>query len=91
MYMWLEGAIRGGVAQISRRYARANNKNVNPNFDPSRDVSSYLLFVDANALYSNAMAEPLPVSDYQWLTDQEIEALDLKSLDPHGDRLHFRL
>lgn len=50
MLLFCENAIGGGVSLIGQRYARADNKYIDPNRDPNKE-SSYLLFTDANALY----------------------------------------
>jgi hypothetical protein len=52
MYQLVERGLRGGVSMISHRYAEAS---------PSRS----LIYLDANSLYSWAMCQPLPVSDFQ--------------------------
>ena len=44
---------------------------------PKRDILS----VDANALYGWAMSQPLPVSNFNWLTSQEIENMQKNDLE----------
>ena len=60
MYQMVERGIRGGVSMISHRYAEASE-------------SCSLIYLDANSLYSWAMSQPLPVSDFQWCKDSDID------------------
>ena len=67
-YLLFEKSIRGGLSQISKRYAKANNKYV-PNYDPN-DLSSFILYLDANNLYGKAMSSYLPYKNFKWNTEQ---------------------
>ena len=78
MYKFFEKGIRGGVANIPLRYARANNM-YNPNYEPER-VNSFILDLDMNSLYPYAMTEKLPIGDFRWLTRSEISSLDFNSI-----------
>jgi len=82
----IENSIRGGIATISKRYARANNPLIK-GYDPSKPTT-YIIYFDANNLYGKAQSEPLPVGDFKFLTDEEIEQLDLTTV-AHG--LHSRM
>jgi len=77
-YLMIENSIRGGIATISKRYARANNPLVE-GYDPSKPTT-YIIYLDANNLYGKAQSEPLPVGDFKFLTDEEIEQLDLTTV-----------
>ena len=46
MHLMIEKGIRGGVSVISKRYAKANNPDLE-DFDPEKELS-YLLYIDAN-------------------------------------------
>ena len=83
MYTFIEKGSRGGISQISLRHARANNPAME-DYDPCQpDV--YLLYLDSNNLYGKAMSCALPTGGFRWLTQEEIEELDLKSLDDDAD------
>ena len=67
-YLFVESGIRGGISQISHRYAEANNK-YSKNYDKSKE-DSYITYVDANNLYGGAVCEYLPVKDFEWNNDE---------------------
>ena len=67
-----ENAIRGGVSMIPNRYGKANNKFMGKKFDPSQP-SKFITYLDANGLYSWAMMKPLPVGDFKWMDEKELE------------------
>jgi hypothetical protein len=69
MYEFVEKGIRGGLSQISTRYAQANNKYMGKDYNKKKE-DSYILYLDANALYSWAMSQYLPVSDFKWNSEQ---------------------
>ena len=64
--------VRGGFTSVVRPYAKANNKNINPDFDPCKDRSSYLTYIDFNSLYATVMEETLPSGNMKKLNDEEL-------------------
>jgi hypothetical protein len=67
MYEMIEKGKRGGVCQVSSKYAKANNKymkSYNQNI-----ISSYLTYLDANNLYGLAMCMKLPYGQLHWSND----------------------
>jgi len=78
VYLIIENFIRSGIATISKRYARANNPLVGI-CDPSKHTT-YIIYLDGYNLYGKAQSEPLPVGDFKFLTDTEIEQLDLTTV-----------
>ena len=71
--LMIEKGIRGGISIISNRYGKANNKYMK-DFN-KKELSKYLMYVDANNLYGAAMSEKLPVHSFKWMTNKEIENL----------------
>jgi len=82
LYMILEG-IRGGLSGIMTRYVEANNKYM-INYDPKKE-SSYLVPVDANNLYGDAMSFPLPYNKYKWCNKEELDYLSKNLLEIPND------
>ena len=95
MFLFVEAVLRGGVSVISHRHAKANHPDLekigyyNPN-EPRRQ----LLYFDANNLYGFAMCQYLPMSDFEWMSIDEMRLLlateaRILSLDPNGDKGYF--
>ena len=89
MHLFIESSIRGGVASISARHALANNPYLPPeHYDPSKE-HSYVIYTDANNLYGLALSMPLPISDFKFLSEEEIEQLDIMNVPRDGDTGFF--
>lgn len=84
MHLFFENSIRGGVSQISHRYSEANNKYMS-NYDKLKE-DKYILYEDANNLYSVAMIQYLPYKNFKWNTDEwtEEKILSLGDEDKKG-------
>ena len=80
IYLMLENSLRGGIATISNRYALANNPHVD-GYDAT-EPHSYVIYWDSNSWYATAQSEPLPVGDFHFLSDTEIQNFDLMSIAP---------
>ena len=81
MLLMFERGIRGGITQVVKRYARANNrymKDYNPQ-EPSR----YLQYLDANNLYGWVMSQPLPTGGFKWV---DVKPEEVKELSVRADR-----
>jgi hypothetical protein len=84
MMTMVESGIRGGLSQISKRYAKANHKGMNT-YDKNL-YDAYILYLDANNLYGYAMSQYLPQSGFCW-NNQQWTAEDIMRLgdkDPVG-------
>ena len=80
IYNMIENSIRGGISMISTRHAKANNPSLASTYDPDLPRQD-LIYLDANNLYGHAMSQYLPTGGFRLLDDEEVEALDLDSLD----------
>ncbi len=76
MYLMVEKGIRGGISMITKRYAKANNKYINC-YDKDQ-MSVYIPYLDANNLYGWAMRHELPVKDFRWISEDELENWESK-------------
>ena len=83
MYTFIERSIRGGISQISKRFAKANNSRCKE-YAPLKPIT-YLIYLDANNLYGWAMSQMLPTHDFRWLTNEEIQTLVIEKLLDEGD------
>ena len=73
MLLIIDSGIRGGIATISHRHAKANNEYMGTEFDPAEE-SKFISYLDANNLYGWAMSNQLPTSGFKWMTDNELDA-----------------
>ena len=72
MLLMIESGIRGGIATISHRHAKANYEYMGTEFDPFEE-SKFISYVDANNLYGSAMSKQLPTSGFKWMTDNVLD------------------
>ena len=71
MLLMIEKGIRGGISNSFKRYAKANNRFMK-DFDPA-EKSSFIVYLDANNLYGWAMSKPLPVGEFEWMSEDELK------------------
>lgn len=72
MYLFLEKAKIGGISgTCGKRYAKANNKYMK-DFDKSKK-SNYIIYGDANGLYSWAMTQLLPFDKFEWVNIDDFD------------------
>lgn len=76
--LMIEKGIRGGLSNCTLRYASANNKYL-PNYDIDQE-SVFLTYLDLNNLYGYSQIQYLPLSNFCWLTSDEILELDILSI-----------
>ena len=64
MLLMIESGIRGEIATISHRHAKANNDYMGAEFDPTKE-SKFISCLHVNGIYSWAMSKPLPTSGFE--------------------------
>uniref|UniRef100_A0A8D8URN2 C2H2-type domain-containing protein n=1 Tax=Cacopsylla melanoneura TaxID=428564 RepID=A0A8D8URN2_9HEMI len=84
MYLFFENAIRGGITQCNQKYAEANNKYMESEYD-DKSPSSFLMYLDANNLYGYSMIQKHPQHSFQWMSEEEINSIDISKLTPEDD------
>ncbi|XP_066901595.1 uncharacterized protein [Halyomorpha halys] len=83
MILMIEHGIRGGLCQVSHRYVEANNKYMST-LNSNKELS-YIIYLDANNLYGQAMSMYLPYGGFEWVNKPEcINILDLREDDEIG-------
>ena len=75
MFQMIDNGIRGGVAMIVKRFAKANNPALGEEYNPNLPTS-YIIYLDANNLYGWAMSQFMPFKDFRWLKSDDWEKID---------------
>ena len=68
MLLMIESGIRGGIATISRRHAKANNEYMGTEFSLTNE-SKLISYLDANNIYGWAKS----TSEFKLITDDELD------------------
>ena len=84
MLEFIQKGIRGGFSVINQKLCLANNEFCGQLYDSSKP-KSYMLYLDANNLYSKALSYRLAFSGYEWLSQDEMEKIDFATLSPEDD------
>jgi hypothetical protein len=84
MHSFIESSIRGGVATISHRFARANNPYLRAEEFNCAEANSYIAYFDINNLYGFALADILPTGNFSFLNAEQIDSLDLLKVSTDG-------
>ena len=74
----------GGVSYIANRQGKANNKYMKEYNEKA--PSKYIMYLDANNLYGWAMSQYLPTGKFRWMTDKEINKIDLGKYKADGKK-----
>ena len=74
-YQFVERGMRGGISYICNRYGKANNKYMK-NYN-EKEKSKHIIYLDANNLYGWGMSKYLPIGNFRWLTEKEINKINL--------------
>lgn len=79
----LQSGIRGGVVMASHRHAKANNEFI-LDYDPLLP-DSYIVYIDCNNLYGYSMCQSLPLSDFRFLDESEVDQLDVNNVSDDAE------
>ena len=80
--LFCENAFRGGLNGIGALRAFSLNNKYLQNYKANEE-SVFGAFIDVTSLYAGTMEQPLPLSDYVWRS--ELNLNDILSADPFGD------
>ena len=64
MLLLIKSGIRGGIATITHRHAKADNEYMGAEFDPVK-ASKFISYLDANNLYGWAMSKHLSTCGFE--------------------------
>ena len=84
MFQFIEKGLRGGISYIANRYGKANNKYMKE-YD-EKAPSKYIMYLDANNLYGWAMSQYLPTGGFRWMTEKQINKIDLTKYEEDSTR-----
>ena len=75
MFQFIEKGLRGGISYIANRFGVANNKYMKEYND--KLPLKFIMYLDANNLYGWAMSQYLPIGGFRWMTQKQIDKIDL--------------
>ncbi|XP_068749374.1 uncharacterized protein [Montipora capricornis] len=75
IFQFIEKGMRGGISYIANRYGKVNNKYMKTYDEKAH--SKYIMYLDANNLYGWAMSQYLPTGGFKWMTENQIDKIDL--------------
>ena len=84
MFQFIEKGMRGGISYIANRYGKANNKYMSE-YDENKP-SKYIMYLDANNLYGWAMSQYLPTGGFRWLTEKQINKINLAQYNEDSNK-----
>ena len=84
MFQFIEKGLRGGISYIANRYGKANNKYIK-SYD-EKAPSKYIMYLDANNLYGWAMNQHLPNGGFRWLTENQMNKINLVKYKKHSKK-----
>ena len=84
LFQFIEKGMRGGISYIANRYGKANNKYMRE-YD-EKAPSKYIIYLDANNLYGWAMSQYLPTGGFKWLTEKQINKINLSKYNENSNK-----
>ena len=87
MLLMVEKGIRSRICQAIYRHGEANNKHMK---NYNKDISSYLMYLDANNLYGWAVSQKLPVNGFKWVKNSsQFNESFIRDYDENSDIGYF--
>ena len=74
MIYLVKHSIRGGLSYVSTRFADIVD------MEQKTGQKHCILYVDANSLYGCSMSHKLPVGEYSWLSQHELDTFDVSKM-----------
>ena len=84
MFQFIEKGMRGGISYIANQYGEANNECMKKYNEKA--PSKYIMYLDANNLYGWAMSQYLPTGNFKWLTEKQINNLNLDKYEEDSNK-----
>ena len=77
VHLFIEKGMRGGISYICKRHSKINDCK-------SSNGKKSIIYWDANNLHGRGMSNPLPHGQFNWLSEKEINKLDLDSISENS-------
>ena len=84
MLLMVEEGVRAGICHLIHRYAKANNKYMK-NYNNNEEWLD-IQYLDANNLYGWAMSKKLPVNEFKWIGNNEINEEFIRNYNENNDK-----
>ena len=84
IFQLIKKGMCGGVSYITNRYGKANNKHMKEYNE--KVLSKYIMYLDANNLYGWEMSQYLPTGSFKWMSNKEINKIDLGKYKANGKK-----
>ena len=92
-YYFLQRAKRGGLSQVTTRYAKVENTKSkslqnyfnDPDFDPDA-MTTRLYYIDCNQLYPTAMLYKLPTGGYKFISTYGKDHTWIENIDDEENK-----
>jgi hypothetical protein len=94
MYNMIKKGIRGGHSYIAERAVKVRNHEDEDGDEGAEDFlpkseNTDFAYVDCNNLYGTSMTYKMPIGDYKWMTQREIDTLNVEEINTEGDDFGF--
>lgn len=81
---FIENGIRGGLSYVNTRYIESTTSSAETDIAVAAAAAAqkqwHILYIDANNLYGSAQYYPMPVSNFTWCDQSEINEFNVMSI-----------